>query len=1249
MSQNKPAFHDGAVSAMGKTERKPEPIPAQVHNRGLFATHFLAKEKGLQDMPEWRDDDGVDEAKAKIRKLIEERAINLSSATNEPQTEHDLIQPILDVLWGTGSYEVQPRLPAVDEERQPDYAFFLSPQACQEAKPALGTMEYWGTVSCLGDAKRWGLSLDRARGPGGTPSAQICNYLYRSGARWGILTNGRIWRLYERERSSPGGIYYEVDLLDLRLDEGREVFKWFYMFFRREAFVPDESGETFLDKVLRGSVEHATGVGDKLREAVYDALRYLINGFLEYKRNKLPADDPATLAQVHEAALIVLYRLLFILYAEDRELFPLKDLGGGDSHYSPFSLKTTHKRLNTDLKGTRRFADNIADIWRGLLTLFQVIDEGPEAGGETILPAYNGGLFSPDRYPRIAHTPVDGTAQWLIGDRRIAEVIDLLAYERKSWDKPGTDDIDYTALDVQHLGTIYEGLLELKPVVAAEPMVEVAGKKGRPTFRPQREVPEPKPIKGQTPRTVKAGEVYLLTDKGERKATGSYYTPKFIVDYIVEHTVGPLADEAKARGAEIRREMGNEDPDALTEEQRQRLLEPYLSVRVLDPAMGSAHFLVGAADLLSRAMATDPNLAPPREAGDDDPQGYYKRRIVERCLYGVDLNPLAVELAKLSLWLHTVSESRALSFLDHHLRCGNSLIGARVSEDLTREPPRFSSSGKRLQAAGEEPVLAFTEALSAKHLQSLLNVFRQIVEAPSGDAEIERSKAAWYSEMDAARDRFRAVANCWLAPFFGVEVLPEQYERAVAALRANEDTWLALEAEEWFDKAQGVAREHRFFHWELEFPEAFFTPRGLKPPGERGFDAVIGNPPYRGLPPGGTRVLAKDRYASAGSTMDSFAVFMERAAELTANGRLHGMIVPSGWLTAQEHRQLRAVLLESETPLALVHLPHDVFPDAYIDCVIWTARRGASDAAMCSVLRMGAKEAVQSVAASSSCWRTVRVSRWQSSDGLAFVTEPASGAWLDRWRAEEWCVCAGSVLRVARGTTPFEEWRAGDERGHMVGYSGSVSRFELECGELTEVVHDPSLAEYRDAGWFAGPRLLVRRIISRQGRVHAALAELAFVVSKSYLVAQPGDTEYSLCFVLGVLNSALLSKALVARSEIAKRDDFPQLDIATVNALPIPRISFTTPPEERAEAVETAKRLYEEWVAQTPPWSPPQAGGKGRTADNGLQPIALRHNGLKPIVYEFVASELKAGRSDVVHDLLAFLAERMTDMHREKN
>jgi hypothetical protein len=264
------------------------PLDKPFLNRGLFADHFL--EHRLQQLDEWKAADGLDDAFQAIQKLYRENAAEFTDDTNEPQTEHDFIQPVLDLLWrerGAGDcYRVQVVIPNLDGHRQPDYAFFRSTKDRSTAQKLLGKIEYFRDVPCLGDAKKWSASLDKKRGVDENPSAQIANYLYRSRVRWGILTNGRIWRLYEREKSSAGGIFFEVDLEDILENGDPEAFRHFYLFFRREAFLPGVAGITFLEKVFQGSLDYATEVGGKLKESVYDALRLLMNEWFPRTRRQ---------------------------------------------------------------------------------------------------------------------------------------------------------------------------------------------------------------------------------------------------------------------------------------------------------------------------------------------------------------------------------------------------------------------------------------------------------------------------------------------------------------------------------------------------------------------------------------------------------------------------------------------------------------------------------------------------------------------------------------------------------------------------------------------------------------------------------------------------------------------------------------------------------------------------------------------------------------------------------------------------
>lgn len=951
----------------------------EVHvNRGLFADHYL--EDILPSLQVWQCDDEAEAVLKKLRDIYERHATKFTGKTNEAQTEDDFVKPVLDVLWDKNSYQVQCNIKTPDGVSRTDYGFFRDADTRDKADALKGSPQFWPKAVALGDAKRWNDSLDKRRAKDGSPSNQIVKYLYHAKIRWGILTNGRIWRIYEQDKSRQGGTYYQVDLEQI-LKEGKlEDFKYFYLFFRRASFVPDEKGKSFLDAVYQGSIDYATTVGDRLKESVYDALRNLINGFFRWEENQLDSSDPDTLRLVHEQSLIVLYRILFTLYAEDRRLLDTEN-----PFYQKDSLRKLQKEINLKLKANEALWGDSAVYWEKLCHIFRIIDQGLSVGNAQEIPAFNGGLFSAGNYPQI--TPEEQNAYktpWRIDDKALAWAIDLLAYSHEFWDQPGEGDIDYASLEVRHLGSIYEGLLELQPHIATEDMVEVYDRELKATtFKPSAKNLKPIKIRGQNPRVVRRNEAYLLTNRGGRKSSGSYYTPKYIVDYIVESTLSPLLKEASKKAKVIRKEADTEikrlekrlkeqlekygtpeerkkfPPEfrAATEKdmetrrneierliniEKQRPLAPFFEVTVLDPAMGSGHFLVGTADYFSLHLATDPSLFDLPEKGDDeDPQIFYKRLVVERCLYGVDLNHLAVELAKLSLWLHTVAKDRALSFLDHHLRCGNSLVGARLKDDLGRHPPVLLESGKLKKPSNDEKQMnfGFSQALTQQQLDRFLNTFHEIMRTPGGSAAIEREKAKLYKEMDMQRARYRAVANLWLSPFYGQPVTPELYGQAVQSLNSDDLEWLAVIEEDDFIEAQRIAEAQHFFHWELEFPEVFLEGEAS----QRGFSAVIGNPPYVRQETLGSefKTYAGARYTSYAGTADLYVYFIELGHEALQSQGAFGMITSNKFMRANYGRAIRSYLQQESTLQGIVdfgELP--VFADAAtFPCIPLTRRQ----------------------------------------------------------------------------------------------------------------------------------------------------------------------------------------------------------------------------------------------------------------------------------------------------------------------
>jgi type I restriction-modification system DNA methylase subunit len=1072
-----------------------ENVKLNYRNSKLFSHASL--EEHLPKLPEWQiPEDKLKAAMEKLQSLFQQAL----PPTSEAALEEELIRPILGEVLGF-SYLVQPSAAVFKTHRQPDYALYASEDEKQAAKAFDGQKRLFENALAVADAKAWDINLDAVG-----PASQMHDYTLISGVRWGILTNGRRWRLTHRDTVHELDTFFEVDVEELLKAADPASLKYFLVFFRAESFQPGG----FLDHVLTQSIEYAQRVGAELKENVYEALRCLCQGFLEGNAEPSPED----LAAIHQNALIALYRILFLLYAEserERELLPLSNVD--------YRERIGLCALKRDVADQRGWLAETHSLWSRLSDLFRLVNQGSESLG---IYAYNGGLFDPQLHPLLE--------RWQIADRYLAEALKLLACTQAEGRR---GFLDYSALDVRELGSIYEGLLEHRLV-------------------------------------LRDGSLEWEKDRSERKKTGSYYTPEYIVQYIVEQTIGPLIDEIQSvlktnldeLSEKIRHARG--ENRRLLEQQRDGLLkkarERVLDLKILDPAMGSGHFLVSACDYVARRI---PELEAELTGEETEEAAQaLKRTVAERSLYGVDLNPLATELAKLSLWLHTVAKGKPLSFLDHHLRTGNSLIGARV-KDLERPP------------SGKAHEIGLWESKLVQDLSKAIGYLDFIKESASASrSDIEEKKQRW-ELVNAWIGKYKRSADVWLSSHFGNAVSDDAFYKILEAAASNHLDEVADSAA--LRQAREIASEKRFFHWELEFPDVFFDKYGrrLENPG---FDAVIGNPPYGSSLDSQTKTWAKGQYESSGTTIDNFALFLERAIQLSRQSGLSGKIVPSGWLSAREHLPLRRALLSQVRPTAIVHMPKDVFPDAYIDTIVWVARKAAvvsTDMPLkVLVKRFAQSERVEAIPLSNVEYTLIDGSRWFSDPQMLIVTDVGVGQWLGEWTKSGPFLLGDKLLSISRGITPFVKGETAGAREVALGFFGSIGRYALHAEEWAEVVYDSSLSEYKPIRYFTGPRLIIRRIISRQGRIHATLAVNDFVINKSYLVAITATTNYDLFYVLAIVNSRLLSQAFVARSEIAKRDDFPQLDIATLREFPIRRIAFATPKDERARIVEEGKRLY---------------------------------------------------------------------------
>ena len=597
--------------------------------------------------------------------------------------------------------------------------------------------------------------------------------------------------------------------------ERHHWLKVFVLVFRREAFLagPTDS-RTFHQRAIEEGRFYEERVAASLSALVFGQV------FPKLARAIAAAATEAPLPEVREAALILLYRLLFIFYAEDRDLLPVRN-----TRYDDYALR---EKVRGEV-GRRKDSDDVfsasaARYWSAIDDLCRAIDQGDTSIG---LPPYNGGLFDRQRVPLLTNIR--------LGDEVMAEVIDALSFEQTT---EGRRYINYRDLGVQQLGSIYERLLEH----------EIVHDSGEIAFRPN---------------------IFA------RKGSGSYYTPDDLVALIIKETIEPLVqsriDDFTAKNSELATSSLPEDRRI----GRLKQLDPaekLLELKVCDPAMGSGHFLVNLVDHLADRVITamadaeasvDNYISPLTERIDTirntimdnaekrgwsinaeqlDDRHIVRRMILKRCVYGVDKNPMAVELAKVALWLHTFTVGAPLGFLDHHLRCGDSLFGSwvRTGIDKASEHGWLFLKGpvnRAMRAASPMQIIeGLTDAEIAEAHRSA-DVFAEI-------EEMTKPLNAFLSLVHAfdwlnIRDRDdKATVRDYFIGIFGDPIDIASSDKIKVSTKAEGGKRFAG----LLDEAQHLISEERFFNWQVAFPGVWseWESDGL----HGGFDAVIGNPPW---------------------------------------------------------------------------------------------------------------------------------------------------------------------------------------------------------------------------------------------------------------------------------------------------------------------------------------------------------------------------------------------------------------------
>ncbi|MBX3282887.1 MAG: restriction endonuclease [Acidobacteria bacterium] len=633
--------------------------------------------------------------------------------------------------------------------------------------------------------------------------ALVQQYLNLADELNGIVTNGRVIRLLRDSSRLVKQSYLEFDL-DRIFNDG--LFADFAVLFRllhatRLPATGAEPKDSLLEKYHEDSLDSGARIRDGLSKAVEMAILDFGNGFLansanDRLRNEI-AEGGLSASVYYRNLLRLIYRLLFLMVIEERDLvFPADTPKAKREIYTQYYSLARLRRMAEK----RYLADKRHhDLWMALVSTFRLFEaDGP--GEKLGINPLAGDLFS----PRAIEEIFDAS----LGNDVLLNCLKSLGL----YEHPDTRQlirVNYGALNVEEFGSVYEGLLEKEPV-----------------FDLSESVPR-----------------FVFIQGDERSRTGSHYTPDELVQPLIKHSLDYLIEDA-CRRPHVSKGETSDTGDSRTAEQR------LLDLRVADIACGSGHILLAAA----RRIATE--LAVVRTGEEQpSPTAYRKalRDVIRNCIYGVDVNPLAVELCKVALWLEAHNPGEPLNFLDHHIKCGNAIVGFVSREEVdngvpdeafARMPDDAAEFIKAVRKKNKDErrerqrVLNFTDERRGE-IEHVLERWRAITAMPeSSPAEIDAKKAAFenFSTSGAAYE-LEKLASVPIAQFF-IPKVPENTEKLMTDAEFR-DYWSGERRpqSQSYAAAEAVAIEKRFFHWFLEFP-------GVMERG--GFDCILGNPPYLG-------------------------------------------------------------------------------------------------------------------------------------------------------------------------------------------------------------------------------------------------------------------------------------------------------------------------------------------------------------------------------------------------------------------